>query len=153
MLRSTVETIVDEFDELDPPEVRSPRIPRLLDAPGPDSGAEPPGPSTAVLPGSESALSGGRVAPGDVNDGLPRYLRVLKGLVRDGGWLGTTNDLARMTGDDPETVFASLLRYRPNLNQNNIVVATVEVEDGWRWLAVDRGRLAASRPPSVRWRA
>jgi hypothetical protein len=37
-------------------------------------------------------------------------------------------------------VFAPLLRFHTDLIGNNLVVAPVEVEDGWRWVVVDRAR-------------
>jgi len=150
-LEQTVDSILEELEEVP---ARRPRIPRLL-APAPpwSEGEEAAGPMPMPLvrsPYGAEAISGGRAAPATVPGTLPTYLRVLKNLVSHGGWLGTTTELARLTGEDPETVFASLLEYRSSLNQNNIVVATVEVEDGWRWLAVDRNKLQAGRPSSDR---
>jgi hypothetical protein len=138
------------LEELEGEAARRPRIPRLL-APAPpwSEGEEVPAPVPLLRPPSE-AISGGRATAAGETGTLPTYLRVLKNLVSHGGWLGTTTELARLTGEDPETVFASLLEYRPSLNQNNIVVATVEVEDGWRWLAVDRSKLQAGRPSGDR---
>jgi hypothetical protein len=92
------------------------------------------------------SLSGGlRSAPSD--DSLPRYLRVLRGLASGGGWLGTLGELGRLTREDPDAVFGSLLKFHTELTQNRLVVAPVEVEDGWRWLVVDRSRLRSSDPP------
>ena len=132
------------LEALEDPSARRPRIPRLL-APAPpwSEGEETPPPAAAPPRAPAESISGGRLEVADPMGTLPTYIRVLKNLVSHGGWLGTTTELARLTGEDPETVFASLLQYRPNLNQNNIVVATVEVEDGWRWLAVDRSKLQA----------
>ncbi|MFZ0891977.1 MAG: hypothetical protein WB778_08275 [Thermoplasmata archaeon] len=94
------------------------------------------------------SISGGRLeAPASAN-GAPHYVHVLKDLVRNGGWLGTTSELSRLMGDEPERVFASLLQYRSNLAENDILVATVEVEDGWRWLAVARSQLRSLRGES-----
>jgi hypothetical protein len=102
------------------------------------------------------SISGGRLAAPSSATGAPHYIEVLKDLVRGGGWLGTTSELSRLMGDEPEKVFASLLEFRSNLAENDILVATVEVEDGWRWLAVARSQLKSLRgespsPPSPNW--
>ena len=148
-LEREVDALLEELEETP---VRRPRIPQLL-APAPpwSEGEEAPGPLPVATPPSAESISGGRVSAPDATGTLPTYIRVLKNLVSHGGWLGTTTELARLTGEDPETVFASLLQFRPSLNQNNIVVATVEVEDGWRWLAVDRSKLQAGRASEGRW--
>jgi hypothetical protein len=149
-LQEAVDDLLAELEEV--PE-RRPRIPQLL-APAPpwSEGEEAAIPTPVVNPPFRAeSISGGHVALEQATGTLPTYIRLLKNLVSHGGWLGTTSELARMTGEDPETVFASLLQYRPNLNQNNIVVATVEVEDGWRWLAVDRSKLQAGRSSGERW--
>jgi len=102
--------------------------------------------SAAVSPASAplvASISGGRM-PAEPSGGLPRYLQALRALVRNGGWLGTTSELSELTGDDPQTVFASLMKYRSDLAGNNIVIAPVETHEGWRWLAVDRSRLDSS---------
>jgi hypothetical protein len=97
---------------------------------------------TPVAPTKES-VSGGQRSP-EPGRGLPRYVQVLQGLMRDGGWLGTTSELSRLTGDSPEKVFANLRAYRTELAGNNVVVVPVETDLGWRWLAVDRSRLNTS---------
>ncbi len=97
----------------------------------------------AVVPAKDS-ISGARAASGSA-DGLPRYLRVLRTLVQEGGWLGTTSELSSLTGDSPERVFARLRAYRSDLADSNIVVVPVETEEGWRWMAVDRNRLNSTR--------
>lgn len=78
---------------------------------------------------------------------LPKYLRVLRDLVTGGGWIGTLGELGSLTGEEPEVVYDTLLKYHSELTGNNLVVAPVEVEDGWRWLVVDRSRLRSSPPP------
>jgi hypothetical protein len=95
-----------------------------------------------VAPPNES-ISGGRMSPEPVGE-LPRYIRVLRALVRDGGWIGTTLELSRLTGDKPEKVSAFLRAYRSDLAGSNIVIAPVETKEGWRWLAVDRERLSST---------
>ncbi len=102
-------------------------------------------PETPSPPPMDLSISGGRLAGPSSPTGVPHYVEVLKNLIRGGGWLGTTSELSRLMGDDPETVFASLLQYRSNLAENDILVATVEVEDGWRWLAVARSQLRSLR--------
>ena len=92
---------------------------------------------------ARASISGARMTSGGPG-GLPRYFHVLQSLVRDGGWLGTTAELSRLTGDDPRKVVASLLGLRSELARSNIVVASVETKEGWRWLAVDKTRLSSS---------
>jgi hypothetical protein len=96
----------------------------------------------------DPSISGGRREPAGSDDGLPRYLRVLRGLASGGGWLGTLGELGRLTREDPDAVFGSLLKYHAQLTQNHLVVAPVEVEDGWRWLVVDRTQLRSSNAPA-----
>jgi hypothetical protein len=93
-----------------------------------------------------ASISGAGRAPAG-EESLPRYLRVLRGLAAGGGWLGTLGELGRMTREDPDAVFGSLLKYHSQLTQNHLVVAPVEVEDGWRWLVIDRSRLRTSEAP------
>lgn len=96
---------------------------------------------SGAAPADGFARSGGRMED-TVNDiGAPRYVRVLTGLVRDGAWLGTTRELSDLTGDDPITVFDSLLKYRTDLASHDVIVANVRVDDGYQWLAVDRSRI------------
>jgi hypothetical protein len=90
-------------------------------------------------------VSGGRRAPPSQDARLPRYVRALRELVQDGTWIGTIAEIAHRTGDDTSEVFSTLLQFHTDLVGNNLVVAPVEVEEGWRWLVVDRGRL---RPPA-----
>jgi hypothetical protein len=111
----------------------------------------PPSPAASEVRAPEPldlSISGGRLSEPSSPEGAPHYIRVLKDLVRNGGWLGTTSELSRLMGDEPEKVFASLLQYRSNLAENDILVATVEVEDGWRWLAVARSQLRSLRGES-----
>jgi hypothetical protein len=102
-------------------------------------------PETRSVEPMDLSISGGHLESPAPANGAPHYIQVLKDLVRNGGWLGTTSELSRLMGDDPERVFASLLQYRSNLAENDILVATVEVEDGWRWLAVARSQLRSLR--------
>ncbi len=102
---------------------------------------DPFAPRTAPV---NPALSGAQRETSVVEDDLPRYLRVLRGLAAGGGWIGTLGELGRLTRADPDAVFGSLLKYHNQLTQNHLVVAPVEVEDGWRWLVVDRSRLRTS---------
>jgi len=102
------------------------------------------GPHPVQLP--DVSISGGRQTPLNGNPTLPTYLRVLRNLVEGGGWLGTLGELGELTGEEPEVVYDTLLRYHTDLTGNNLVVAPVELEDGWRWLVVDRSRLRSSPP-------
>jgi hypothetical protein len=79
---------------------------------------------------------------------LPRYLRVLRELVENGAWIGTLSEISRRTGDDTEEVFATLLRYHTDIVGNDLVVAPVEVQEGWRWIVVDRGRARSDEAPA-----
>ncbi|MCI4365427.1 MAG: hypothetical protein L3K10_05125 [Thermoplasmata archaeon] len=109
-----------------------------------------PGPVVSDRPLSlpmDASISGGHQDIAAADDSLPRYLRVLRGLVEGGGWIGTLGELGRLTGEEPDVVFGSLLKFHTQLTGNNLVVAPVEVEDGWRWLVVDRSRLHSSPSP------
>lgn len=89
------------------------------------------------------SISGGRAAsPPD--GALPRYVRAFRILIRNGGWLGTTTEIAELTGDAPDRVVESLRAYGHDLAKEAIAVAPVETGDGWRWLAVDLKRFASS---------
>jgi hypothetical protein len=146
----------DELDSImrEVDEVRSPTSARLPKAKVPSAWNEVVGHSEPVAPvvaPLNASISGARMsseAPG----GLPRYLQVLRSLVRNGAWLGTTSELSSLTGDKPEKVFSSLMEYRSDLAGSNIVIAPVQTKEGWRWLAVDRSRVDSSRgkkdPPS-----
>ncbi len=105
--------------------------------------------AVAAVASTDASISGARRMPAGSEDPLPRYLRVLRGLASGGGWLGTLGELGRLTREDPDAVFGSLLKFHSELTQNQLVVAPVEVEDGWRWLVVDRSRLRSSDPPAV----
>ncbi|MGI0070616.1 MAG: hypothetical protein ACRECT_00830 [Thermoplasmata archaeon] len=98
-----------------------------------------------------TGVSGGRRDAPNADSRLPRYLRALRELVREGTWIGSLADIGRRTGDDSEEVFSNLLRYHTDLVGNNLVVAPVEVEDGWRWIVVDRGRLRSSPSDPPAW--
>jgi hypothetical protein len=101
-----------------------------------------------------ASVSGGRRDDSPAPEGdLSRYLRALRELVRDGAWIGPLHEIGRRTGDDPEAVFAALLKYHTDLVTEGLVVAPVELEEGWRWMVVDRSRLptaaeATDRPPA-----
>ena len=102
-----------------------------------------PVPPAAPAPAS-LAVSGGHPLPPQ-GDGLLRYVTALRTLMDGGEWVGTTADISHVTGETPEKVFANLRAYRSELVRQDIVVAPVETRAGWRWLAVDGGRLTASR--------
>jgi hypothetical protein len=99
-----------------------------------------------------ASMSGGRQEPPAPDGDLSRYLRALRELVRDGAWIGPLHEIGRRTGDDPDAVFAALLKYHTDLVTEGLVVAPVELEEGWRWMVVDRSRIPTStedadRPP------
>jgi hypothetical protein len=88
-----------------------------------------------------ASVSGGQRTSTSPEEGLPRYIRVLRDLVQEGSWIGSIGEIARRTGDDADRVFATLLQYHSDLVGEGLVVAPVEVEEGWRWLIVDRSRM------------
>jgi len=94
----------------------------------------------------QASVSGGRREAPSADGDLTRYLGALRELVRDGTWIGPIQEIGRRTGDDPETVFASLLRYHIDLVSRGLVVAPVELEEGWQWVVVDREQIAGDRP-------
>jgi len=136
-LEDQIETMIQDLDAPAPP-----LVPPVADDPrlDPAPSAVPPAPPAPV----DLSISGGRRAPRG-EERLPRYLRVLQQLVHDGGWMGTTQELSKLTGDDPLTVFDSLLRFRSELVSHDVLVANVEVDDGYRWLAVDSRRIQGTR--------
>jgi hypothetical protein len=92
-----------------------------------------------------ASVSGARREAAAPDGDLSRYLRALRELVRDGAWIGGLNEIGRRTGDEPEAVFAALLKYHTDLVTEGLVVAPVELEEGWRWMVVDRSRIPTSR--------
>ena len=144
-----VETLLDDLGEA--PTARSPVPPAVPLAPRPGrrlASGPPPEPKLADPP-AEFSRSGGRAFESADEEGSPRYVRVITGLVRDGAWMGTTRELSELTGDDPITVFDSLIRYRTELASHDLLVANVRVEDGYRWLAVDRSRVHSAGEPAT----
>jgi hypothetical protein len=95
----------------------------------------------ASTPGLSVSFSGGFMRSGRKEFPLPHYIRVLQSLVRNGGWMGTTQDLSSKLGEDETKLTQTLIRYRADLAEFGIVVANVQVESGWRLLVVDRARL------------
>ncbi len=95
-----------------------------------------------------TGVSSARVVRSGTDPRLPRYVRALRELVQDGTWLGPLTEISRRTGDDTNEVFSSLLRFHIDLVGNDLVVAPVEVEDGWQWVVIDRGRLRAPADPA-----
>jgi hypothetical protein len=150
-LEEELEEIMREVDE-----VRRPASAQLPRAKAPSAWTEIVGPSTPLAPTAaplDASISGGRMASDPSDGSLPRYLQILRALVRNGGWIGTTSELSNLTGDKPEKVFARLREYRSDLAGSNIVIAPVETKEGWRWLAVDRSRLYSAQgtenPPTA----
>jgi len=103
---------------------------------------EPRSPPSPV--GVNPSISGARAAP-PPDGALPRYVRAFRILLHNGGWLGTTTEIAELTGDAPDRVIDSLRAYGPDLAKQEIAVAPVETKDGWRWLAVDLHKMASSQ--------
>jgi len=93
------------------------------------------------IPGLAVSFSGGFMRSGKKEFPLPHYIRILQGLVRNGGWMGTALDLSTRLGEDEAKLAQTLIRYRADLAEFGIVVANVQVESGWRVLVVDRARL------------
>jgi hypothetical protein len=158
-LRPVAERDIDDFVRIVEARVSDPDValPRLEE----EVGGVPSFAATHLLPGEETegpwteeplaetrevafpvaAISGGRAEPEDPTVTIPRYVRVLRELVRNGEWMGTTAELSQRVGDDPERVFGTLIEHRIRFAEGGVVVAPVEVEEGWRWLAVDRTRV------------
>lgn len=142
---------VDELDhlmrEVDAIQGRGPPVATPEEPPVPGGyGASPP--LHRRLPHRwHTAVSSAREVRSTADPRLPRYVRALRELVQDGTWIGSLTEIARRTGDDTDEVFSALLQFHTDLVGNDLVVAPVEVEDGWQWVVVDRGRL---RDPSAR---
>ena len=114
--------------------VPDPRTPVRVPAPfGPvDEGSRPT---------FRASVSSAQRLPPPSDPTVARYVRVFRQLVRDGDWMGTTSELSHLTHEDAFALFDSLLRYRSELAAQGILIANVEVADGYRWLAVDRSRV------------
>jgi hypothetical protein len=140
---------VDELDhlmhEVDAIQGRSPTLDENVVARLPPFAFTHPAPFHSRLPHRwHTGVSGGRRSEPPEDPRLPRYVRVLRDLVSEGTWIGSLTEIARRTGDDTEEVFATLLRFHSDLVGNDLVVAPVEVEDGWKWIVVDRGRVRST---------
>ncbi len=144
-----VETLIDDLGESPAAGAPVPPTAPLAPRPARRLAAAPPPEPEPVDPPAEFSRSGGRAVESADEEGSPRYVRVITGLVRDGAWMGTTRELSELTGDDPITVFDSLIRYRTELASHDLLVANVRVEDGYRWLAVDRSRVHSVGEPSA----
>ncbi len=132
--------------EVDSIQGRSPPVPEEVAGPTFD-GYPPPSPLHSRLPHRwHTGVSSARKTVPAPDPRLPRYIRVLRELVEDGSWIGSLTEIARRTGDDTNEVFATLLQFHTDLVGNDLVVAPVEVEGGWQWVVVDRGRM---RSPST----
>ena len=141
----------DEIDEmiqeLDAHRTTAPSPLHLSKAPSAWTDVVEPRSTPAPVPINPS-ISGAR-APPPGDGSLPRYLRAFRILLRNGGWVGSTSEIAELTGDAPDRVIESLRAYGRDLAKEEIVVAPVETKDGWKWLAVDLSRMAAPpRPPA-----
>ncbi len=119
-------------------------------APAPESAPRRPRPRIPLPtigggPTIDPTVSGARSLP-PPEVGLPRYVRVFRELIQSGSWMGTTRTLSDLTGDDPFQVFESLLRFRSELATSGILLANIELDDGFRWLAVDRTKVHDRAP-------
>ncbi len=119
----------------------------VAEAPSWSEGEDPRVTGFGTLAPSVS-ISGGRTRSTRASDVVPRYLPVLRDLVREGEWMGTANELSRRIGDDPDVVFGNLIEHRIRFAETGVVVAPVEVEDGWQFLAVDRSRVVRHGAPA-----
>ena len=119
-------------------------IPAALPSPSADWSA-PAAPIQSRLPHRwHTGISSGRASTTPPDPKLPRYVRALRELVQDGTWIGSLAEIARRTGDDTNEVFSTLLQFHTDLVGNDLVVAPVEVEEGWQWVVVDRGRVRST---------
>lgn len=136
---------VDELDDLlhevDAVQGRAPNpVPEGPTVPGPREFSPHPTLRSRIPRRWHTGVSGGRQWPVPPDPRLPRYVRALRELVRNGAWTGSLSEISRRTGDDTEQVFATLLQFHTDLVGNDLLVAPVEVEDGWQWVVVDRTR-------------
>ena len=127
------------------PAAAAPSPPTRTAAEGKEPTTEPAMPDDpwvpASIPGLSISFSGGFMRAGRREPPLPHYIRVLQSLVRNGGWMGTTQALSAQLGEDEAKLTETLIRYRADFAEFGIVVANVQVESGWRLLVVDRARL------------
>lgn len=140
---------VDELDQLmhevDAIQGRAPPAPEAVSgSPVTPGSLLPPAIHRRIPHRWHTAVSSARGVRVTNDPRLPRYVRVLRELVQDGTWIGSLAEIARRTGDDTSEVFSTLLQFHTDLVGNDLVVAPVEVEDGWRWVVVDRARLRPS---------
>ena len=145
-LDEQIDTAIRELDQLEHHASEESAAPSVASGAG-DSGSEESLPSTASE-AIDPSISGARAFPTPPNSGVERYARVFRKLVQGGGWLGTTQELSRLTRTDPITLYDSLLKYREDLADQDILIANVEVEGSYRWLAVDRSRLKGASEAS-----
>lgn len=147
-LEDRIDEALRDLDELDRHPAGSRELP--LTSAKLDGGENDDIALTAPRAPRDLSVSGARKLPESEEGNLARYVRVLGQLVHDGSWMGTTQELAKLTKDDPMTMFDALLRYRSELADHNILIANIEVEGGYRWLAVNRATIrgAAEAPAS-----
>lgn len=141
----------ESFDESYPEPVRAATIEDEPEALPGGSTDPPPVPMAHVA--IDATKSNARSLPKPEDRTFGRYVRALQTLVHDGSWMGTTEELAKLTHDDPLTMFDTLLRYRSELAHHNVLIANIETEEGFRWLAVNRATIRGAggdrwaRPP------
>ncbi len=141
-IEDQIDSALRDLDKLEAHREPYPESEPVL-AEGEPSDPEPTSPDSPSPPLNASLSAARRilVEPGERST---RFIEALRKLVQDGGWMGTTRELSRLTKEDPLSLFDSVLKYRAQLAENNILITNVEVEDGYRWLAVDRSRLRSS---------
>jgi len=135
---------VDELDDLmHEVDAIQGRVPPPREAERPEPAApRPPNPLHRRMPQPwQTAVSSARAPRSAPDPRLPKYVRALRELVQDGTWIGNLSEIARRTGDDTSEVFCALLQFHTDLVGNGLVVAPVEVEEGWQWVVVDRTRM------------
>jgi hypothetical protein len=137
---------VDELDHLmHEVDAIQGRVPDVEETPPPapaPTAFSHPAPLHSRLPHRwHTGVSGGQRSEAPEDARLPRYVRALRELVSNGTWIGSLAEISRRTGDDTEQVFAALLQFHSDLIGNDLVVAPVELEEGWQWIVVDRGRV------------
>ena len=111
-----------------------------IDAPKETADRETRAPSLWGVP-LDDTRSGARSFPETREESVSRYLRVFRRLVDGGSWMGTTRELSDLTEEDPVTLFDFLLRHGSELAKSGVLVANIEVDGDYRWLAVDRAKV------------
>ena len=118
--------------------------PELIDTPKEALDPETRVPSLWGVPLDDSR-SGARSFSETREDSVSRYVQVFRRLVGGGSWMGTTRELSELTEEDPVTLFDFQLRHGSELAKSGVLVANIEVDGDYRWLAVDRAKVHEPR--------